>query len=154
MPRNLNEIVCSWIRLPDWMDSRLLFFVLSSPLHDKSSPLFLQKTVKNCIRTQRANQICTVQYKAKKPDGAWEKKTACCIIYYDLNSASLDNSVVCRLWASIKQAPEPVFVNLFRSPGIDSQPSVPIRQTCLSYTGTPGYIGWGNGFLGIYSWAP
>ena len=43
--------------------------------------------------------------------------------------------------------PEPVFVNLVRIPGIDSQPGGryenPIRRT-----GPPGYIGWRNRFLG------
>jgi hypothetical protein len=29
--------------------------------------------------------------------------------------------------------PEPVFVNLLRSPGIDSQPGGPVRQPCLLY---------------------
>jgi hypothetical protein len=32
-----------------------------------------------------------------------------------------------------KRNPEPVFVNLFRSPGIDSQPDGPVQQTYLSY---------------------
>jgi hypothetical protein len=45
---------------------------------------------------------------------------------------------------------EPVFVNLLRSPGIDSQPSWPVRRPYLAYrTGPPGYIGWRIRFLGI-----
>jgi hypothetical protein len=48
---------------------------------------------------------------------------------------------------------EPVFVNLLRSPGIDSQfggrYNNPIRRT-----GPPCYIGWRNRTLGIDSWSP
>ncbi len=43
---------------------------------------------------------------------------------------------------------EPVFVNLSRSPGIDSYLGGPVRQPYLSFTGLPGYIGWRNLFLG------
>jgi hypothetical protein len=44
---------------------------------------------------------------------------------------------------------KPEFVNLLRSPGIDSQPSGPVRQPYLTYTGPPGcYMGWRNWFLG------
>jgi hypothetical protein len=39
--------------------------------------------------------------------------------------------------------PEPVFVNLLRSPGIDSQPSGPVQvDNPICRTGPPGYIGW------------
>ncbi len=41
---------------------------------------------------------------------------------------------------------EPQFVNLLRSPGIDSQPGGPVQQPYLPY-GPPGYIGWRNQFL-------
>ncbi len=49
--------------------------------------------------------------------------------------------------------PEPEFVNLLRSPGIDSQPGGPLRQPCLALyrTGPPGYLGWRSRFLGIDS---
>jgi hypothetical protein len=43
--------------------------------------------------------------------------------------------------------PEPVFVNIIRSTGIDSQPDRPVRQP-ICRTGPPGYIGWRNRFLG------
>jgi hypothetical protein len=49
--------------------------------------------------------------------------------------------------------PEPVFVDLLRRPGIDSQPGGPVRNP-ICRTGPPGYIGWRNRFLGIDSWAP
>jgi hypothetical protein len=49
-------------------------------------------------------------------------------------------------------SPEPVFVNLLRSPGIDSQPGAPVRNpTCR--TSPPGYIGSRIRLLGIDSWA-
>jgi hypothetical protein len=48
----------------------------------------------------------------------------------------------------LPQGPEPVSVDLLKSPGIDSQPGVPVRQTFLSYRGPPGYIGCRNRFLG------
>ncbi len=48
---------------------------------------------------------------------------------------------------------EPVFVDLLRGPGIDSQPGGPVRNP-ICRTGPPGYIGWRNRFLGIDSWAP
>ncbi len=48
---------------------------------------------------------------------------------------------------------EPVFVDLLRRPGIDSQPVGPVRNL-ICRTGPPGYIGWRNRFLGIDSWAP
>jgi hypothetical protein len=51
------------------------------------------------------------------------------------------------------EEPESVFVNLLRSPGIDSQPGGLVRQLYLSYTGPPGYIGLRNRFLRIDSWA-
>ncbi len=47
---------------------------------------------------------------------------------------------------------EPVFVDLLRRPGIDSQPGGPVRNP-ICRTGPPGYIGWRNRFLGIDSWA-
>ncbi len=54
-----------------------------------------------------------------------------------------------------EQGPEPEFVNLLRSPGINSQLGVPVRQPYLTYHTDPsGYIGWRNRFLGIGSWAP
>ncbi len=40
---------------------------------------------------------------------------------------------------------EPVFVNLLRSPGIDSQPGGPVRQSMFR-TCPPGYINWRNRF--------
>ncbi len=43
---------------------------------------------------------------------------------------------------------EPEFVNILRSPGIDSQPGGPVRQPYLANR-RPGYIGWRNRFLGI-----
>ncbi len=43
---------------------------------------------------------------------------------------------------------EPVFVNLLRSPGIDSLPGAPVQQPFLTYRPL-GYIGWNNKFLGI-----
>jgi hypothetical protein len=48
---------------------------------------------------------------------------------------------------------EPVFVDLLRRPGIDSQPGGPVRNP-ICRTGPPGYTGWRNRFLGIDSWAP
>jgi hypothetical protein len=55
--------------------------------------------------------------------------------------------VLCREYTE----PEPVFVDLLRSPGIDSSMAGlydnPICRTC-----PPGYIGWRNRFLGIDSW--
>ncbi len=48
---------------------------------------------------------------------------------------------------------EPVFVDLLRRPGIDSQPGGAVRNP-ICRTGPPGYIGWRNRFLGIDSWAP
>jgi len=52
-----------------------------------------------------------------------------------------------------KNSPESVFVDLFRRPGIDSQPGGPVRNP-ICRTGPPGYIGWRNRFLRIDSWAP
>jgi hypothetical protein len=47
---------------------------------------------------------------------------------------------------------EPVFVDLLRSPGSDSQPGGPVRQPYLLYgTGSPCYIGRWNRILEIYS---
>jgi hypothetical protein len=48
---------------------------------------------------------------------------------------------------------EPVFVDLVRRPGIDSQAGGPV-QNPICRTGPPGYIGWRNRFLGIDFWAP
>jgi hypothetical protein len=48
---------------------------------------------------------------------------------------------------------EPVFVDLLRGPGIDSQPGGTVRNP-ICRTGPPGYIGWRNRFLGIDAWAP
>ena len=48
---------------------------------------------------------------------------------------------------------EPVFVDLLRRPGIDSQPGGPVRNP-ICRTGPPGYICWRNRFLGIDFWAP
>ncbi len=51
--------------------------------------------------------------------------------------------------------PEPVSVNLLRSPGIVFQPGRPVPyDNPVCRTGPPGYIGWRNRFLGIDSWAP
>jgi hypothetical protein len=48
---------------------------------------------------------------------------------------------------------EPVFVDLLRSPGIDSQPDGPVRQPCSSYR--PARLHrLAESFLGIDSWAP
>jgi hypothetical protein len=46
----------------------------------------------------------------------------------------------------------PVFVDLLRIPGIDSQPGGPVRQPYCR-AGPPGYIGRRNRFLGIDFWA-
>jgi hypothetical protein len=43
--------------------------------------------------------------------------------------------------------PEPEFVNLLGSPGIDSQPGGPVQQPYLTHR--PGYISWRNRFLGF-----
>jgi hypothetical protein len=43
------------------------------------------------------------------------------------------------------RTPEPEFVNLLRSPGIDSQPGGLVRQPYLMYR---------DQFLGVDSWAP
>jgi hypothetical protein len=47
----------------------------------------------------------------------------------------------------IKTKPEPEFVNLLRSPGIDSRPGWPIRQPHLTYRPARLHIGWRNRFL-------
>jgi hypothetical protein len=44
--------------------------------------------------------------------------------------------------------PEPVFVDLLKSHGIDSQPAGRYDNP-ICRTGLPGYIGWQNRFLGI-----
>jgi hypothetical protein len=44
------------------------------------------------------------------------------------------------------------FVNLLRSPGIDSQPGGPVRQPNWTYRPAK-YIGWRNRFLVVDSWA-
>ncbi len=44
--------------------------------------------------------------------------------------------------------PVPVFVNLLRSPGIDSHPGGPVRQTYLSFRPGRLHTGWQNRFLG------
>jgi hypothetical protein len=50
---------------------------------------------------------------------------------------------------------EPVFVNLLRSPRIDSQPGRLVRQpNLICRTGPPSYISRRNRFLGIDSWVP
>jgi hypothetical protein len=43
--------------------------------------------------------------------------------------------------------PESEFVNLFRSPGIDSQSGGPDGNPIFDVRGPPGYIGWRNQFL-------
>jgi hypothetical protein len=48
---------------------------------------------------------------------------------------------------------EPVFVDLSRIPGNDSQPAGRYDNP-IYRTGPPGYIGFQNRFLGIDSWAP
>jgi|LakMenEpi03Aug12_release.lakeMendotaPanAssembly.Ray.scaffolds.fasta_scaffold339805_1 hypothetical protein len=48
---------------------------------------------------------------------------------------------------------EPEFVNILRSPGINSQPAGRDDNT-IWCTGPPGYIGWWNRFLGIDSSSP
>ncbi len=53
----------------------------------------------------------------------------------------------------LEVSPQPVFVDLLRSPRIDSQPGGPVRNP-ICRTGPPGYIGWRNRFFGIDSWAP
>jgi hypothetical protein len=47
----------------------------------------------------------------------------------------------------------PVFVDLLRSPGIDSQLAGRYEKP-ICRTGPPGYIGWRSRTLGIDSWAP
>ncbi len=50
---------------------------------------------------------------------------------------------------------EPVFVNLLRSPGIDSKPWRAGTTTLFVLLARPpGYIDWRNRFFGIDSWAP
>jgi hypothetical protein len=55
------------------------------------------------------------------------------------------HTVCCRAYRTkwLAPTPEPVFVNLLRSRGIDSQPGVPVRQVdnLVCRTGPPGYIG-------------
>jgi hypothetical protein len=49
--------------------------------------------------------------------------------------------------------PNPIFVDLLRSPGIDSQPDGPVRQ--LGKSSRPArLLGWRNRFLGFDSGAP
>jgi hypothetical protein len=45
------------------------------------------------------------------------------------------SSYVCskKSYSAFSQKPEPVFVDLLRSPGIDSQPGGPVRQPYLTY---------------------
>jgi hypothetical protein len=49
---------------------------------------------------------------------------------------------------------EPVFVNLLRSPGIDSLAWWAGTPTLFVVPAPAGYIGWQNRFFGIDSWAP
>jgi hypothetical protein len=53
----------------------------------------------------------------------------------------IDHHCVC-LFGPLYSLSEPVFVNLLRSPGIDSQPGRPVRQP-IWRTGPPSYIGCG-----------
>ncbi len=57
------------------------------------------------------------------------------------------------VWGELTSAPEPVFVDLLRSLGIDSSQAGrynnPFCRTC-----PPSYIGWWNRFIGIDSRAP
>ncbi len=48
---------------------------------------------------------------------------------------------------------EPLFLNLLRSQGIDSQPAGRYDNPIFC-TGPPGNIGWRHRFLGIDSWTP
>ncbi len=59
---------------------------------------------------------------------------------------------VLNLKSMLIRNPEPDFVNLLGSPGIDSQPGWPVRKSYIGRTGPLGYIGWRNGFIGIDSW--
>jgi hypothetical protein len=55
------------------------------------------------------------------------------------------NCLYYRFWASVKLLDpdtEPVFVDLLRSPGIDSQPGAGRYDNPSFRTGLPGYIGW------------
>jgi hypothetical protein len=63
-----------------------------------------------------------------------------------------ENRNVIRICKLLRR-PEPVFVDLLRGPGIDSQPGGPVRNP-ICRTGPPCYIGWRNRFLGIDAWAP
>ncbi len=56
--------------------------------------------------------------------------------------------------SKVTEKSDPVFVNLLKSPGIDSQSGGPVRQPFLSYRPARLYIGWWNRLLGIDSWAP
>ncbi len=55
------------------------------------------------------------------------------------------HSTVYAAWSLVK--PEPEFLNLLRSPGIDSL--VCLYHNPFWRTGPPGYIGWQNRFIGI-----
>ncbi len=55
-----------------------------------------------------------------------------------------------RLHTDITLHLEPVFVNLLRSPGIDSQPGGPVQyDNPICHTGPPCYMGWRNRILGL-----
>jgi hypothetical protein len=62
-------------------------------------------------------------------------------------------NIFCGLGKEFEINPEPVFLNLLRSPETDSQ-SGGRYKTLFDVPGSSGYIGWRNRFLGIDSWAP
>jgi hypothetical protein len=70
---------------------------------------------------------------------------------YRLSLASV-NTVQCAQY-NLNGKSEPVFVDLLRRSGIDSQPGGPVRNP-ICRTGPPDYIGSRNRFLRIESWAP
>jgi hypothetical protein len=79
--------------------------------------------------------------------------TTCALVYWMIPNARGWGGGREGVAGSQPMSTEPVFVDLLRIPGIDSQPGGTVRQT-VCRTGLPGDIDWWNRFLGINSWAP
>jgi hypothetical protein len=93
--------------------------------------------------------------------GCWLSSADCWLSGVDCRVLTVDCRVsIDECWLMIVRCrcrrlllvPEPEFVNLIRSPGIDSQPGGPVNYP-IWCTGPPGYISWRNLFLWIDSWA-
>ncbi len=106
-----------------WIPTPFLWFTLPSPVSFRTSSTFFPPVL-----------YCTMyNYILSALLPSFYSRFSANLVVPSFQLLCLPSRNLCFLSALFSFHPEPEFVNLLRSPGIDSQPGRPVRQTYLTY---------------------